>query len=493
MSRKWFSKRAKSYLEGGVLLVVCLGVGTGQTEVVRGEEPRDEPPAKQGLGAEDPILDYLQEQVSRRPEHADSWRLLARHQRKTGQLQVARKTLARAITLAPASLAVLYERGELALLEGDPAAADKAFVELLRQGRESEYAERFRNRHPAAAARLSGVVTAERTAPLEESEEQALPASYEIQTFDGSADAEEAVRRGLREAADPLSRLRVFLELGVLYNSNVSLAPTSRDLRQPGTELGAFQLFASPDLEWELLRGASWSLGPIARGYGTINESNLSAFDLTSYQPGFFLERQTVWRETDWIGRAEYGYTLDLFDGDRIADRHGVTLSMTAIRSNGNFLYGFWSSRFSQFADDGATPETDSLDGPAHSAGVTQFLAWDRRWVERIHVGIDGEFAETEGADFRYDALNLHGGATCRLNRRWSLLPEAGVGYRSYADFTGTPSRNEVTWRVASRLRWDWSDQIALALVVRHDRFASQNEAFDAERTEGGVTLSYSR
>jgi hypothetical protein len=110
-----------------------------------------------------------------------------------------------------------------------------------------------------------------------------------------------------------------------------------------------------------------------------------------------------------------------------------------------------------------------------------------------INVGIDGEMAETEGADYRYDALNLHGGATCRLSPRWSFLPETGVGYRSYADFTGSPSRNELTWRVAGRLRWDWSDQIALALVVRHDRFASENEAFDAERTEGGVILSYSR
>lgn len=442
----------------------------------------------------DPMLEYLLKQTTGRPKHSDSWRLLARCYRQLNRYEEARDALDRSLSLDGKNLAALFDAGELALHEGDTAAADKQFQKLLQYGAESDYAERLRTNHPAAASRLTGIVAAIHESEVGSEESGTLlPISYEIQTLDGADDAEAEFRRRTEQISPALSRLRVFLETGVLYNSNVSLTPTSRELSNPQGNAGGFQLFANPDLEWDALGRGAWRMGPLARGYATINESNLSDFNLTSYQPGAFLERESLWWGTDLIHRAEYAYTLDLLDQEKFADRHSITFALTAIRPSGHFLYSYWTSSFSQFDDDGDTPSVDSLDGVSHSAGLTQFIQLDRRWLQTVNVGISGEMADTEGADFRYKALNLHSGATCPLGLRWAFLPEAGVGYRDYPDFTGTPSRNELTWRVAGRLRWDWTEQTSISLVARHDRFASDHDEFDAERTEGGVVFTLMR
>lgn len=444
--------------------------------------------------APDPMLAYLLEQTERRPDHADSWRLLARHYRQIHRYEEARDALDRSLAIDEHSLACFFEAGELALCEGDIARADQHFLKLLQYGAESDYAEKLRTNHPAAAARLTGIAAAIFTPTSADAEaDDLLPVAYEIQTFDGADDAEAEFRRRSEEVSSPLSRLHFFLETGILYNSNVSLTPTSRELRNPNQEAGGFQLFANPDLQWDAIKRDFWRMGPTARGYGTINESRLSEFNLSSYQPGFFIEKESVLWGTDLIRRADYSYTIDLLDQERFADRHSITLALTAIRPSGHFLYSYWTSSFSQFEDDGIDPSVDSLDGVSHSAGLTQFIQINRRWLQVVNVGIDGEMAETEGADFRYDALNFHSGATCPLGLKWTFLPEAGVGYRSYGDFTGTPSRNELTWRVGGRLRWDWTETASISLVARHDRFASENDQFDAERTEGGVVLTLTR
>ncbi len=131
-----------------------------------------------------------------------------------------------------------------------------------------------------------------------------------------------------------------------------------------------------------------------------------------------------------------------------------------------------------------------SLDGVAISTGIGRFFQTDLDWAPTYTLGIDFESADTDGADLRYRAYHLHGNVTLQLGDRWQLLPSAGIGHRDDYDFTGSVNRDELTWRVGAKLRRQLTEKMAIMLVAGHDRFASDNEDFDLERTQGGVVLS---
>jgi hypothetical protein len=112
------------------------------------------------------------------------------------------------------------------------------------------------------------------------------PVGYQIQTSDGADDLERRFDQVESDAILPPKRLRLFCELGALYNSNVLLTPISRELFNIDAE--SFQAIFNPEIEWIAMHDKKWRSGPLLRSYSTLNESNQQAFNLFSIQPGWF-------------------------------------------------------------------------------------------------------------------------------------------------------------------------------------------------------------
>ncbi len=291
------------------------------------------------------------------------------------------------------------------------------------------------------------------------------------------------------EVAAPDRRWQVFLEFGSLYNTNVTLAPISRQLT--GSEEASFQGFFNPDIQWIAVSHGPWRMGPLVRGYFTLNEGDHRSLDLASFQPGVFVERDLPSdNENEFIGRLEYVYSLDLFGGSTFGDRHGLTASLSTILPEGDVIYSYFNANYTDFANDGPTPAIDSLDGLALATGVSRFFntGWQR--VPTWSLGGDVEWANTRGADYRFLAVALYANTTFQLAPKLTFIPRMGVGYRDYGDFTGPVDRNELNWRASSRLQWQWTETLSISAVVGHDRFASDHQAFDSQRTEAGIVFS---
>ncbi len=60
--------------------------------------------------------------------------------------------------------------------------------------------------------------------------------------------------------------------------------------------------------------------GPLIRGYFSVNDDDLSTFNLASFQGGAFAERDLYWGDRVMIGRTDYVYVLDLLDNNRFGD-----------------------------------------------------------------------------------------------------------------------------------------------------------------------------
>lgn len=416
------------------------------------------------------MLAKLEQRVRDDPSHSDSWRLIAKIRHQRGNHDAAIDALNRALAADPENVAAHFDLGQILESQGDTTTASRHYSTVCTLAPQSRYAERLREQGFVAESAIR-------------------PVGYEIKTFDGS----EAFLRQLEaieaEAEPPTSRWRAFVETGVLYNSNVSLTPISRQL--DNRDASSLQGFLNPEVEWNWIDRPSIRTGPISRGYFAVNEQQQSDFDLAAFQGGWFLERDTFLLNRDWISRLDYLYSLDLQGGSRFADRHSWTLSATSISPEGDLLYLYGTFSLSDFANDGIDPDIDSLDGPGFIAGVTRYVQLDFASLKKLRVGADLSAADTEGADYRFIGAGIHGGLTLALRKRLFLEPEFGLGYRNYDDFTGVVSRDEILWRLAARLERQVTDHLSLALVIGYDRFASDNQDFDAERTEGGVVLNW--
>lgn len=474
------------------------------------------------------ILAMLQQRVARDPSHADSWRLIGRFHHRGGEIGAARGAFDRAIELDPDNAATHFDYGSLLRDIQDIDRANFHFRRVYQLAPESGYAAQLAEQgihaerpqgtdaasEPADAPWLrlppavsdpgtdADVESSASDEPSTFSKWLRLPAavtgavsqaSYEIKTFDSSDEVERRLDH-LELDGDPISpsrRLRTYIEFGALYNSNVTLAPISRQLSN--VDASSAQGFLNPEFEligWE--RNGS-RVGGLARGYFSVNEGNLSEYDLASFQGGAFVERDQLFGWADLTGRVDYVYSLDLFGGNRLGDRHALTTSATSLRPSGDVVHAFWTISFSEFDSDGASPAVDSLDGTAHTLGISRFFMWESAWVPTSSLGISAESADTEGSDFRYDGVSLYGDATLALSERLSFLPEASVGYRSYGDFAGPVNRDELVWRVGGRLRWQWTANLWVSAVAGYDRFASDHELFDADRTQAGLVWTLLR
>ncbi|APZ94073.1 putative PEP-CTERM system TPR-repeat lipoprotein [Fuerstiella marisgermanici] len=435
------------------------------------------------------MLTLLQKMVQEDPTRSDSWRLIGRIYQKQGDTAQAKKAFERALQEQADNIAAHSDLGDLLSDLGQSEAAAAHYSAVMSLGPESSYAAELSKRGFGNTGSSNAPSMADSTTIDEDELNSINLIGYEIQTFDGADDLDRILDVIESDTTTPTDRFRAVFEVGTLYNTNLSLTPISRSLRT-GDGASA-QLFISPSLEWIAFDNGRMRVGPLGRGYFTFNESNFDSLNLASFQPGLFVERDFEWADHPLIGRVDYVYSTDFLGGDHFGDRHSVTASLTAILPDSDAIYSYFTTSFADFTEDGVTPSVESLDGPAYTAGVSRFFTTESKWIPAWSLGADLEHAATRGADFRYSAANLHTDVTIQLNEKLSLIPKAGVGYRHYPDFTGAVDRDETTWRVGARLRWQCTKLFSVSAIVGYDRFASDNEEFDTDRTEAGIVFTF--
>ena len=450
--------------------------------------------AQETGSANERMLPFLLQMVQDDPSRSDSWRLIGRIYHRQFRYEDAARAYEASLRSQPDNIAAHADYGRMLWDAGDRRAAREHFANAVRLGPGSSYAaDLIREGYvdpPDTPSPTATPLTDATTLSSLDAAAGVVPVDYEITTFDGADDLDERLRELESLPLDSPKRFNLFFEAGALYNTNLGLTPISR--QPPDTDAAGTQLFAAPSLDWIALRGDAWRAGPTARGFFTLNEEPFSNLNLTSFQPGVFMERDFDWFDSAVIGRLEYGYAIDLLGGDRFGDRHSATASLTTILSSGDVLYAYLTGSVSDFADDGLRPERDSLDGPAVTAGVSRLFQTDLTWLPTWSLGGDLEHAQTDGDDGRYSSARLFGDATFRLTETVSFVPQAAIGYRHYPDFTGVDGRDELTGRLAARLRWQLHEHVAVSAVVNHDRFFSDNDLYDVGRTEVGLVLTFS-
>ena len=405
------------------------------------------------------------------PEDATAWRLLSRLRLKAGDLDGARAAIERSLALNPASAAAHFDYGSVLAAAGELTHAAAQFHRCLTLAPDSEYAAEARQ------------LLADLPEPPGTSE--VVQAGYEIRRFDGSERGERP-EDVARLPIEPEQSLFLRLETGVLYNTNVALAPTQRDL--PAGQRESWQGFTAPALEYRWLCGDAWTAGPTFRGYFNLNEGPFRSLSLQSYQPGFFVERAIGGDTYDLVPRLQYDFTHDEFDGLTFGQRHAVTASGSTYWHNGEFSLAYVSINHSDFVDDGFFPSWTSRDGWTWAAGASHTFF---PGALPLRGGVDVEHADTDGSDFRYYGVSLYGETVITFDETLWLILQGGWGYRDYPDFELDPSRNEHIWRAAARLEKRLSPQWIVAAITSLDRFESRNAAFDAERTLGGLVTIF--
>jgi tetratricopeptide (TPR) repeat protein len=448
-------------------------------------------------GAEEParggeaMLEALRRKVQLAPEHSESWRLLGRLHRKRGEGPDALFCFSRAVQLDPENAAAQFDLAEILVQQGRGEEAGTHYRMVFEVAPGSSYARDVPREFAAVSASERGVESKSKFPEISSpsSGAKVAPASWEIQTFDGEAEAERELNRRSPPIDIPDQRVRLFIEAGSTWDSNVTLTPISRELID--SDAAAFKGFLSPEGEWIAYSSDGWRSGPLARGYFSVNEGNYSDYDLASFQPGAFLERDGLWFGRDVTTRLDYVYSLDLLGGERFGDRHAMTLSATALREDGDVIYAYATGAYSDFDDDGADPAADSLDGPAVTAGITRFFRTGGSRVPTFSLGVDTSLVKTDGTDFRYVGASVRGGLTWQIAERWQFTPDAGLGFRDYFDDSSAPARCDLVGRLGGKLRWRWTETLSVSAVCNWNRFLSNDEDFDSERLEAGLVTTF--
>jgi tetratricopeptide (TPR) repeat protein len=409
----------------------------------------------------------LRSRVAARPDDAASWRLLGRALWQQGDLAGGHRSLAEAVRLDPENAAAQCDLGHFLLSVNQPHEAELHLREAARLAPESSYGQ-----HAHTALLRLGVP-----------EEEIVPVDFQVDWLDAPT-------------ADPPpaditpQRLYFRLETGLLYNSNVELAPISRELS--ASEQASWQYYVAPDLEYRFLTGDRWQSGGLLRSYFNFNEDRFRDFDVQHLEPGLFVERFLFWEHAETVPRLEYAYSYDAFDGRTLGTRHGLRASATTYAHSGRTWLAYWMTDHTDFRDDGDDPDVTSLDGWSHTAGASlQTTGWGPIALARL--GADGQWADLRGSTFRYRGVMLYGETESPFVLASILVLQFGWGYRDYPDFEFEPERNEHIWRGGVEVRKALDEHWWLAGTLRYDRFASKNDEFDADRYTTGALLTFER
>lgn len=423
-----------------------------------------------GDGSAQRMQQYLQSRVARNPNDASAWRMLGRTYLQAGERQQAYEALLRAVELDPLSAAAHFDFGEILVRFDQRKQAANYFAKVVRLAPDSEYADKARSR-------LAGL-------PEPDQESEIQQASYEIRRFDGSGVLDRVLEYQSSPDEQP-GPLTLFVELGALYNSNVTLAPTSRGF--VASEAASFQGFFNPAIEYRLFDSSTWRAGPTFVGNFNANERAFQDLNLQSYQPGAFVERSISLANTVLVPRVGYSFTHDEFDGATFGRRHAMTTSVTSFWDRGDTSVVYWTIDYTNFANDGVDPATTSRDGPSNSLGVSHLLPIGMRHLSSVAGGIDVQITPTDGTDFAFNGISFFLEAKMPITDRLSFILEGSFGYRDYYAATFVPSRNETLWHGGARLEQLLSDRWSLAAVFSYDRFDSKNALFAADRYIAGI------
>ncbi|HLQ47034.1 MAG TPA: tetratricopeptide repeat protein [Planctomycetaceae bacterium] len=418
----------------------------------------------------------LRARVTERPDEGSSWRLLGRYLLQQKRHSEALEVLQQAVTLSPMSAAAHFDLGKTWQALGDSEAAADSFRTVIELAADSEYAQSAQEN----LATLRSVA-----AP----QEVVVPVDYRIRRFDGSELADRIKPLELPEAPWWKRRLSLNLETGVLYNSNVALAPLSRELTSKLSR--SAQLFVEPDVMFAVFDEPSWRSGPTLRGHFTVNEGNLRQFNLQSYRPGWFVEYFHFRGDQIFVPRLAYEFTHDEFNGSTLGNRHALLSSVNAYWNGEQSSMLFWSIDTSNFLNDGILSSVTSQDGVTNAVGVTHDVALPFAHWRLMRGGVEVSHASTKGSDFTFNGVNVFAAAAFPLAAGLELSVTGSVGYRQYPNFEFTPSRNEIIWRGGAELRKYFTDHISGALVFNFDKFDSQNPLFASQRYVSGIVVDF--
>ena len=419
------------------------------------------------------------ERVENRPQDASAWRMLAKVQLQNRERAAAERSLRKAIELEPGNAAAHNDLGQLLIENKREQEGLEELQKVLRLAPETEYAK-----------------SAETYLDLWGIDVENLPdnsvvslVGFESGEFDGSKRREETEETPFEPMKDPEQVLNASFDIGLQYNSNVALAPTSRQLVPGNRE--SFQLLLSPDLEWTISKLDNSRWGVTYFGQWTFNEGNFRNFNLESYQPGLFWEKDIFDGPTIWVPRLSYEYIYDLFDGDRFGNRHAFTASTLAIWDDRNSTYGYYAADLSSFQNTGTAPNFTSQDGWSHAVGLNHEWYWEETTFRSFTLGGDLQSVDTEGSDFRYRGIQFYAESLFVPAESWELSLEGGAGFRDYYDFSGAPSRDEFNYRGVIELEKKFSDQFSLLTFFRYQSFNSDNSLFDANQYLAGVLTRF--
>ncbi len=414
------------------------------------------------------ILAMLRNRVQQNPQDANSWRLLGRALQQQEAYEESEQALVQAVTLTPQSAAAWFDLAGTLAKSGRTEIAVECYQKVIEIAPESEYATQAQTE-----------IDVQNTAVVQ--------AGYEVRTFDSRDvlnqldDADPPMRQLMKD------RLDFRLETGLLYNSNVALAPINRQIA-PG-DRGSAQIYVSPDLQYGMIDEGQWRTGPTLRGQFTLNEGNFSQFNLQSYRPGWFAEYFIFRDESVFVPRIAYEFTHDEFDRTTLGNRHTLLASMSAFwdDTHGSFVY--YAIDNTDFLNDGILPSVTSQDGLTQSFGIAHDIFLPYRYLRLVRGGIDLSAADTDGSDYRYRGVNLFTEGVVPLIEKLELTVRGGWGYRDFYAYEFEPSRNENVWQAGAELRYYLTDNISTALIFNYDLFDSENPLFAAERYQSGLVI----
>lgn len=420
----------------------------------------------------------IRERVQKRPHDPSAWRMLGRVQQQNGELTAAKTSFRKAVKLGPLNAAAHHDLGMLLIELEQVSDGLEELLRVVELAPESEY-----------ALSAKPYLNAWGIEPAKPEESPITLVGLEAGEFDGSQLREETDNPLYEPISDPRDVLDLSLDIGFRYNSNVALAPTSRQL-SPGNK-ESFQLLLSPDLEWTVSEGETSRWGLTYYGQWTFNEGKFRNFNLESYQPGMFWEGDFDDGQTLWTPRIAYDFIHDEFDGTTFGNRNQITTSLLAIWNAVDSSYLYYSTNYSAFLNDGTAPAFTSQDGWSHAIGGSHEWYWKDRRFRSFTLGADLQHVNADGSDYRFNGIQMYAETMFVPAETWKLTLEAGGGIRDYYDFVGTPSRDEFNLRGAIELEKEFNDHFSIVSFLRYQSFNSDNPLFDADQFLAGVLSKF--
>lgn len=409
----------------------------------------------------------VRHRVAMQPDDPVAWRMLGKLLLMRGDADAAADALERAIALDPNRVAAHFDLAECHAALGNNDLAVTSFGRVVELAPDSDEARRAQSNIERLAPedspfRLANFQPRWVETPVQEDDE--LPPIAKVSPWQWR------------------------LETGLLYNSNVDLAPISRQLST--LEKGGFQATFAPEIEYvfmdhDHLRGG-WEL----ESFYAVNQPDNDQFNLQHYRPGIYFDFPFFRGECEVIPQLRYDFAYDIFAGATLGTRHELTASVATIAADDSSWVLYLSGDYTDFRNDGAAPAEESLDGPTYTIGSVRQWGSVADFIDDFQFSVDGQWADLRGRNQAYYGCFAIVSATCPIWECWELRPEAGIGFRSYPDFVGAPSRDETIWRAGAEMRRWLSDYRFVSGTFYYDRFDSHNAEFATERFTAGASLT---